>query len=116
MNLQKALNPAEIAGKQTLLAVYDCLDKRKSFRLEAGAGAGKTHSLIKALDYLIEHQAAELLRRKPAGSLHFLYQRCSRRDQVSNRWASGSPCIYHPCLCMVTHEGFSSFSEEMDRE
>lgn len=47
-------NPAEIASQKALEEVYSCLDSGKSFRLEAGAGAGKTYSLVKALRYLIE--------------------------------------------------------------
>jgi DNA helicase II / ATP-dependent DNA helicase PcrA len=57
------LNQAEQAAKEALDRIYACIEKRKSFRLEAGAGAGKTYSLIKALKYLIEKQGAELLRR-----------------------------------------------------
>jgi DNA helicase II / ATP-dependent DNA helicase PcrA len=57
------LNQAEQAAKEALDRIYVCIEKRKSFRLEAGAGAGKTYSLIKALKYLIEKQGAELLRR-----------------------------------------------------
>lgn len=33
--------------------MYGCLREGRSFRLEAGAGAGKTYSLIKALKYLM---------------------------------------------------------------
>lgn len=47
------LNPAEEASKQTLHAVFRCLDDRQSFLVEAGAGAGKTYTLVKALHYLM---------------------------------------------------------------
>jgi DNA helicase-2/ATP-dependent DNA helicase PcrA len=46
--------PAELASQRALDAVYECLNAGRSFRLEAGAGAGKTYSLIKALQFLIE--------------------------------------------------------------
>lgn len=49
----KAQSPAEIASQRALEAMYACLNTGKSFRLEAGAGAGKTYSLIKALQFLI---------------------------------------------------------------
>ena len=49
-------NPAEEAAKRALEAVYQCIRERKHFRLEAGAGAGKTYSLVKALNYVIENQ------------------------------------------------------------
>src|SRR5208283_5462960 len=45
-----------------LARVYACIDQRRSFLLEAGAGAGKTYSLIQALRYLIEQQGSKLLR------------------------------------------------------
>lgn len=57
------LNPAEVAAKKALNEVFRCIDEGKSFRLEAGAGAGKTYSLIKALQYLIQRRGSELIRR-----------------------------------------------------
>lgn len=47
-------SPAEAASQRALEAMYACLGAGNSFRLEAGAGAGKTYSLIKALRFLIE--------------------------------------------------------------
>ena len=47
------LNPAEEASQRALKHVHHCLDRRKSFLVEAGAGAGKTYTLVKALQFLI---------------------------------------------------------------
>ncbi|MEC5387750.1 UvrD-helicase domain-containing protein [Uliginosibacterium sp. H3] len=47
-------SPAEAASRRALESMYACLEAGQSFRLEAGAGAGKTYSLIKALRFLIE--------------------------------------------------------------
>ncbi|MBU0723327.1 ATP-dependent helicase [Patescibacteria group bacterium] len=58
-----SMNPAEQAAEKALASVYNCIEQRKSFLLEAGAGAGKTYSLIKALRYLIDKQGDLLLRR-----------------------------------------------------
>lgn len=55
-------NPAEKAAEAALKLVYECIREGKSFRLEAGAGAGKTHTLISALKYLISSQGAAFLR------------------------------------------------------
>lgn len=55
-------NDAEQAGLRALEAVRDCIDKREPFLLEAGAGAGKTYSLIHSLGYLIEKQGDSLAR------------------------------------------------------
>lgn len=53
-------NPAEKASEETLKKIYTALDKGISFRVEAGAGAGKTYSLIEALKYLIKSKSATL--------------------------------------------------------
>lgn len=45
------LNPAEKAAREALECMYACIGTGKSFRFEAGAGAGKTYSLVKALRY-----------------------------------------------------------------
>jgi len=60
--IDSTLNPAEQAAKQAIDHIYACIDKGKNFRLEAGAGAGKTYSLIKALEHLIEIKGIGLLR------------------------------------------------------
>jgi hypothetical protein len=46
---EEAENPADAAGRIALQRMFACLDEGRSFRLEAGAGAGKTYSLDKAL-------------------------------------------------------------------
>lgn len=60
---EKQKNPAELAAEKTIIEIYKCLDNRKSFLLEAGAGAGKTYSLIQALKYLVEKHGDLLLRK-----------------------------------------------------
>ncbi|WP_017531509.1 UvrD-helicase domain-containing protein, partial [Pelosinus sp. HCF1] len=57
------LNPAEIAAQESISQMIHCITQRNSFILEAGAGAGKTYSLIRALRFLIETKERELLRR-----------------------------------------------------
>ena len=47
------LSPAEQAAKESRDRIRACIDQDKSFLLEAGAGAGKTESLIRTLGYLI---------------------------------------------------------------
>jgi DNA helicase-2/ATP-dependent DNA helicase PcrA len=56
-------SPADAAGRLALQRMFACLDEGRSFRLEAGAGAGKTYSLEKALRRLIDRRGADLLRR-----------------------------------------------------
>jgi DNA helicase-2/ATP-dependent DNA helicase PcrA len=59
-----AESPADAAGRVALGRMFACLDEGRSFRLEAGAGAGKTYSLDKALRLLIDGKAPDLLRRR----------------------------------------------------
>lgn len=56
------LNPAERAAETAFSQVIGAIDQNTSFILEAGAGAGKTYSLIQSLRYLIEQRGKELLR------------------------------------------------------
>ncbi len=56
-------NPAEEASQKTLSQVYCCLKQGRSFCVEAGAGAGKTYTLVKALQFLIERYRYTLPRR-----------------------------------------------------
>lgn len=58
-----ATNPAKAAAEQSLGKLYECLDSGKSFLLEAGAGSGKTYSLVKALQHLIDSSGKDLARR-----------------------------------------------------
>ena len=55
--------PAEIASRKALETMYACLEAGESFRLEAGAGAGKTYSLVNALRFLIERHQKTMPRR-----------------------------------------------------
>lgn len=54
-------SPALIAARDAQSKIDDCLDRGRSFRLEAGAGAGKTYSLVAALKRLIANRGAQLL-------------------------------------------------------
>lgn len=56
------LSPAEEASERALAAVFQAIEESKSFKLEAGAGAGKTYSLVKALQFLIEKEGKHLSR------------------------------------------------------
>jgi DNA helicase-2/ATP-dependent DNA helicase PcrA len=58
-----APSPADLAGETALAKLFGSLDEGKSFIFEAGAGAGKTHSLVKALDYLLDGRSADYMRK-----------------------------------------------------
>lgn len=57
-----AETPAEVAAQRAIDEMFDCIRARICFRLEAGAGAGKTYSLVKALHLIIDEQGAQLVR------------------------------------------------------
>ncbi len=57
------LNLAEEASDRALSQVYQCLRRQQSFLVEAGAGAGKTFTLIRALCFLLERNRYLLQKR-----------------------------------------------------
>ncbi|WP_020484039.1 UvrD-helicase domain-containing protein [Methylomonas sp. MK1] len=54
-------NPALVAAKEAQRRINEALDAGQSFRLEAGAGAGKTYSLVAALKRLIAERGPALV-------------------------------------------------------
>ncbi|HJW25980.1 MAG TPA: UvrD-helicase domain-containing protein [Rhodocyclaceae bacterium] len=61
--VEVALSPAEEAAAAAQAQVTNCLLNEQNFRLEAGAGAGKTYSLVAALKWLIADRGSTLLKR-----------------------------------------------------
>jgi len=62
MKNETAGSPAEQASIRCLQQVFEAMSARKNFLVEAGAGAGKTYTLIKALRKQIEENAKRFLR------------------------------------------------------
>lgn len=62
-NVTGPMNPAEEASERALAAVFASLERGESFLLEAGAGAGKTYSLVKALQFLMKRDQIKLPKR-----------------------------------------------------
>lgn len=58
----EATSPAVEAAQNAQARVNQCIDQHKCFRLEAGAGAGKTYSLVEALKRLIYELGPDYLR------------------------------------------------------
>lgn len=54
-------NPALVAAREAQRKINEALDAGRSFRLEAGAGAGKTYSLVAALKRLIAERGPALV-------------------------------------------------------
>ena len=62
--MARSESPAEKASINALMQMKICLENNEHFVLEAGAGAGKTYSLIKALNYLVEKRGIDLARNR----------------------------------------------------
>ncbi|WP_421706401.1 UvrD-helicase domain-containing protein [Alloalcanivorax xenomutans] len=91
-------SPADTAGRIALEHMFACLDEGRSFRLEAGAGAGKTYSLEKALCWLIDQRGTELLRqRQQVGCI--TYTNVAKDEIISRIHA-------HPAVRPETIHGF----------
>lgn len=84
-------NPAEIAAQKALDEMFACIHNRQNFRLEAGAGAGKTFSLVKALKLIIDEQGDSLQRRNQKVAC-ITYTNVAT-DEIISR-TDGHPVIY----------------------
>lgn len=60
--MPKAEYHAVDAAREAFELVLECISEKKSFRVEAGAGAGKTYTLIHALRHLISTTGVDLIR------------------------------------------------------
>ncbi|MGE8359392.1 UvrD-helicase domain-containing protein [Pseudomonas sp.] len=89
---------ANEAGRRALEQMYACLDGGQSFRLEAGAGAGKTYSLEKALSRLIESRGADLIRQRQQVAC-ITYTNVAK-DEIISRFQA------HPAIRAETVHGF----------
>ncbi|PMN12899.1 DNA helicase II [Vibrio lentus] len=93
------VSPAEKASIEALESTRSCIDNNECFRLEAGAGAGKTFSLIESIKYLIAHRADELLRHEQRIAC-ITYTNVAK-DEIKQRTDN------HPVIIAETIHGFS---------
>lgn len=91
-------SPANEAGRRALEQMYACLDGGQSFRLEAGAGAGKTYSLERALSRLIDNRGADLIRQRQQVAC-ITYTNVAK-DEIISRFQA------HPAIRAETVHGF----------
>lgn len=92
-------NEAARAGRIALERMYACLDEGRSFRLEAGAGAGKTYSLDKALRRLIAHHGPSFIRQHKKIAC-ITYTNVAKDEVIARTNA-------HPALYADTIHGFA---------
>ena len=75
---------------QTDIRIAECLNQKTSFVLDAGAGSGKTRSLVTALQYAIEQLGVELGRRGQRAAC-ITYTKVAK-DEIIGR-IKGSPLV-----------------------
>lgn len=90
------LNPAEAAAAEAWSMLQSHLKDGSSFVFEAGAGAGKTYSLIAALRHILDDRARELIRRHQQVAC-VTYTNVARDMIIAQ--TDGHPAIY----CETTH-------------
>lgn len=78
-------NSAILAAREAEAAVARCLSEDNSFLLEAGAGAGKTYSLVEALKSLLSSQSVTLRKKNQRVACITTQHRC---DHAKDRWRS----------------------------
>jgi DNA helicase-2/ATP-dependent DNA helicase PcrA len=108
----RVTNPAEEAAQRALDSVYTCIRERRSFRLEAGAGAGKTYSLVKALKFIINDQGASLLRQRQQVAC-ITYTNVAT-DEILSR-TDGHPAVLASTIhsfCWSLIKGFQPFLDK----
>lgn len=89
-------NPATAAAAAAWEALKGCLDDGSSFVFEAGAGAGKTYSLIASLRYILQYRVRELQRTHQQVAC-VTYTNIARDTIIAQ--TDGDPAIY----CDTTH-------------
>ena len=92
-------NPALIAAREAQRKINEALDAGRSFRLEAGAGAGKTYSLVAALKRLITERGPALVQagQKVACITYTEVARNEIAQEIED----------HPAILVDTIHGFS---------
>lgn len=103
MTTDTALSPAEQASEAALAKIRECLTEGKSFLLEAGAGAGKTYSLIETLKHLISERGNELVNKHQQVAC-ITYTNVAA-DEITSRTDSHpavhSSTIHHFCWSLI---------------
>ena len=103
-------NPAEAAAEKALASMFGCINACKNFRLEAGAGAGKTYSLVKALRYVIDTRGKALARRDQQVAC-ITYTNIAS-DQISSQ-IDGHPVVHSSTIHSFCWTLMSSFQPHL---
>ncbi|WP_271880490.1 UvrD-helicase domain-containing protein [Phaeobacter italicus] len=103
------LSPAHKAAQEAQERVEQCLEDERSFRLEAGAGAGKTYSLVEALKKIISERGKSLI--QAGQQVACITYTEVARDEIARDIAE------HPAILVNTIHGFGwSFISRFQKE
>ena len=107
------LNPAEEASNRALATVYGCLERKESFLVEAGAGAGKTYTLVKALHFLMDRYQHILPKRhQKIACITFTNV---AKDEIDHR-TDRSPLIYSDTIHGFCWSLISGFQRQIRKQ
>jgi len=104
---------AEQAAAESLAAVDKCINEHRSFILEAGAGAGKTYSLIHALRYVIGRDGFELARKNQ--QIACITYTNAARDEIESR-TDGNPVVQSSTIHSFCWSLLKRFQPELRKE
>ncbi len=109
----QATATADQESRRALHAIVGSLDSRRNFKLEAGAGAGKTHSLIDALRHILDHRPTYLPREGQQVAC-VTYTNVARNEIVSR--TDGSPYVFAGTIHSFLWEIISRFQKTLLQE
>lgn len=104
------ISPAETASEEALAKLYKAIDDNQCFRLEAGAGAGKTYSLIKALQYLIDKKETSFLRKNQ--KIACVTYTNTAKEEIEDR-VDNNPIIYADTIHAFSWSFISGFQKNI---
>ncbi|HBY86646.1 MAG TPA: DNA helicase II [Colwellia sp.] len=104
------VSPAENASTQALDEMFTAINHCNSFRLEAGAGAGKTYSLIKALKHLVHSRADEFIKKEQ--KIACITYTNIAKDEIRER-TDNHPVIYADTIHAFSWSFISGFQAKL---
>ncbi|MDX5572574.1 UvrD-helicase domain-containing protein [Streptomyces sp. ID01-9D] len=108
-----SVTTAEEESKETLQSILAALSDGRNFKLEAGAGAGKTHSLVDALRHILINRR-RFLPRQGQRVACITYTNVARNEII--RRTDGSPHIFAETIHGFLWEIISPFRKSLLRE
>ncbi|MER7624370.1 UvrD-helicase domain-containing protein [Streptomyces sp. NPDC126503] len=104
---------AEEESKEALHSILAALSDGRNFKMEAGAGAGKTHSLIDTLQHILQSRLKHLPREGQRVAC-ITYTNVARNEII--RRTDGSPHIFAETIHGFLWEVISPFRKSLLRE